>query len=76
LNGNSITSLAADTQDKWFGTWQGGVSKFDGTTWTNYIPANAFNGTASVPVNAIAIDAKGNIWFGLAQGGGVSELKK
>jgi ligand-binding sensor domain-containing protein len=49
---------------KWFGTSKG-VTKFDGTTWTNY---NTTNGLANNFVSAIAIDPKGNKWFGTEKG--------
>ncbi len=39
----------------------GGVSKFDGTNWTTYTTTD---GLAFNFVNAIAIDAQGNKWFG------------
>jgi len=51
------------------GLWPLGVSKFDGTNWTTY---NTIDGLADEMVNAIAIDAEGNKWFGT--GGGVSKF--
>jgi ligand-binding sensor domain-containing protein len=49
------------------GHWQEsfGVSKFDGTNWTTYTTAD---GLVSNHVNAIAIDAEGNKWFGTVRG--------
>jgi ligand-binding sensor domain-containing protein len=56
-------AIAIDASgNKWFGTWGGGVSKFDGTTWTTYNSSNS--GLAYNSVQAIAIDASGNKWFG------------
>ena len=54
----------------WFGTWGGGVSKFDGTAWTTY---TTDDGLADNWVNAIAVDGAGNPWFG-TWGGGVSKF--
>jgi len=66
LASNDIYSIAIDAQgNKWFGT-DAGVSKFDGTTWTNYT-ATA-NGLAGNDVRSIAIDAQGNKWFGTDAG--------
>jgi len=47
----------------------GGIIKLDGT---NEITYNTSDGLASNDINAIAIDAKGNKWFGT--NGGVSKL--
>lgn len=61
LFNNKIYSIAIDSQgNKWFGTWGGGVSKFDGSTWTTY----KTNGVSSCDVRSIAIDQQGNKWFG------------
>jgi Two component regulator propeller len=76
LVGNSVSSIAIDSQgNRWFGTvivfsqsgvqYGGGVSKFDGTTWTNY---KVKDGLASNNVFSIAIDRKGNKWFGTDAG--------
>ena len=62
LVSNNVISIAIDAQgNKWFGTYNGGVSKFDGTTWTNYTTAD---GLVSNSVYSIAIDAQNNKWFG------------
>ena len=66
-----VSAIAIDASgDKWFGTWVGGISKFDGVNWTTYNASNS--GLASNFVNAIAIDASGNKWFGTF--GGVSKF--
>ena len=52
----------------WFGTWGGGVSRYDGTDWTTYTTED---GLADNDVNAIIEDSSGNLWFG-TWGGGVS----
>lgn len=56
------------TQDKignlWVGT-MGGLSRYDGRTFTNY---TVRNGLLLNMVNAVAADAKGNIWIGTQKG--------
>ena len=70
LADNYVQAIAVDgAGNLWFGTDGGGVSKFDGTTWTTYTEAD---GLASSWVNAIAVDGAGNLWFGT--GGGVSKF--
>jgi hypothetical protein len=54
----------------WFGTYGGGVSKFDGTDWTTYTTAQ---GLASNNVYGIGVDGAGHVWFA-TNGGGVSEF--
>ena len=73
-----VASVAIDNQDnKWFGTYgfyndlindliHGGVSKFDGKEWTTYITSNS--GLVVNGINAIAIDAQDNKWFGTNHG--------
>ena len=48
-----------------------GVTKFDGTNWTNYTSSNS--GLSNIIVQAIYVDNHGNIWFGTHTG--ISELK-
>ncbi len=45
----------------------GGVSKFDGLNWVTYNTRNS--GLASDLVYAVAIDSKGNKWFGTSEDG-------
>ena len=60
------------TEDKtgnlWFGTDGGGVSRYDGKSFTNFTTAQ---GLANNTVWSITEDKTGNLWFG-TQGGGVS----
>ena len=75
LADNQVTSIAIDSVgNKWFGTGHytgttingGGISKFDGNTWTTY---NTFNsGLASNTVNAVAIDSEGITWIATEAG--------
>lgn len=53
----------------WFGTQGGGISKFDGKTFTNY---TTVQGLANNSVMGIAEDIEGNFWFA-TYGGGVSK---
>jgi ligand-binding sensor domain-containing protein len=71
LANNYVTAIAIDLQgNKWFGTWGGGVSKFDGKNWTTY---TKIDGLADKWVTSIAIDAQNNKWFGTG-GEGVSKF--
>lgn len=54
----------------WFGTNDGGVSRFDGNTFTNYTSAQGLAGNS---VLSIIEDSQGNIWFGTL-GNGVSKF--
>ncbi|RIW18183.1 hypothetical protein D0X99_00330 [Algoriphagus lacus] len=53
----------------WFGTNGGGVSRYDGNSFTNY---TTIQGLAGNTIRSILEDSKGNIWFGTI-GGGVSK---
>lgn len=66
---SQATSLAQDTVGHlWVGTL-GGLSRFDGKTFTNY---TIHNGMPSNVVRAVATDKKGNVWVGYQ--GGVSRF--
>jgi len=68
----NISSIAIDKSgNKWFGTWDRGVSKFDGTNWTSYTTYNS--GLVGNSILSIAIDSSGNVWFG-TQFNGVSKF--
>jgi ligand-binding sensor domain-containing protein len=61
-NPNYVLTLIIDSENnKWFGTWGGGVSKYDGKSWKNYSQADGLGGNF---VNALAFDSKGNLWAG------------
>ncbi|MCX7762036.1 MAG: hypothetical protein N2252_04250 [Candidatus Kryptonium sp.] len=63
LPDNSVQSIAIDKQgNKWIGTWDGGLAKFDGKNWVVYNRANS--GLPSNNVYSIAIDKQGNKWIG------------
>lgn len=69
LVNNYIYSIAIDASgNKWIGT-SAGISKFDGTNWTNYDQSNGpFGSITNIP--GIDIDAQGNVWFAM-HGAGV-----
>ncbi|UJP64339.1 sensor histidine kinase [Mongoliitalea daihaiensis] len=68
---DNITSSVLDSNGYlWFGTWGGGISKFDGMSFTNY---NTNHGLANNLVHCIAEDLSGSIWIG-TDGGGVSKF--
>jgi ligand-binding sensor domain-containing protein len=69
LASNNISSIAEDKKGNlWFGTFDAGVSRYNGTTFTTFTTKH---GLAGKNVTSIKEDKNGNLWFG-AQGGGVS----
>ncbi len=62
ISRNSVQSLYIDLHGNyWFGTANGGISKFDGTTWTTI---DRINGEKIYTVSKITEDLSGNLWFG------------
>lgn len=51
--------------NKWFGTWGGGASRFNGKTWKNF---TAKDGLAGNIVYALEEDSLGQIWAGTHRG--------
>lgn len=65
-NENYIFTIAIDSRgEKWFGTWGGGVSRFDGKRWTNYTTREGLSGNI---VYALEIDSSGALWAGTNHG--------
>ena len=68
--GLALSSVRSSCIDKngnlWFGTWGGGVSRYDGKSFTNYTTAQ---GLANNEVRTILEDKSGNLWFGTFLGG-------
>lgn len=61
-NPNYVFSLIVAKDDSvWAGTWGGGASHFDGSTWTNY---TVKDGLAGNVVYSVTQDDSGAIWFG------------
>ena len=68
LASNNVRSIAIDSSGNiWFGTFDGGASKFDGTTFTSYNLANSNLG--SNQINAVTTSPTGSVFFG-AMGAG------
>lgn len=66
---NTVRAMTLDKKGhKWFGT-EGGVSEFDGQTWTTYTTTH---GLIDNKVLGIAVDRAGHQWF--ATWGGVSKF--
>ncbi|HLG22484.1 MAG TPA: two-component regulator propeller domain-containing protein [Candidatus Manganitrophaceae bacterium] len=66
INPNYVISSAIDAKGiKWFGTWGGGLSRFDGKKFVNYTTADGLAGNI---VNAIEIDRRGILWIGSNNG--------
>lgn len=69
LSNNAIWSIVQDRSDNlWFGTWGGGVCRFDKHSFTHYTEDL---GLSNNTVMSIIEDKKGNLWFG-TDGGGVN----
>jgi ligand-binding sensor domain-containing protein len=69
---NEIRDIAIDSDDnKWIGTWSGGLAKFDGNNWTLYNKNNS--GLASNFINALEFDMNGNLWIG-TDGAGLTKF--
>lgn len=65
-NPNYIVSLAVDAQGVvWAGTWGGGLSRFDGKSWTQYTVGEGLPGNH---VFMLHIDPKGVLWIGTNNG--------
>lgn len=65
-NPNYIVSLAVDRDGVvWAGTWGGGLSRFDGTTWKSYTVQDGLPGNH---VFMLHLDANGALWIGTNNG--------
>lgn len=65
-NPNYVFSLLVAADDTvWAGTWGGGVSRYDGRTWTNFTSAD---GLAGDIVYSITEAPDGSLWFGTDHG--------
>ena len=61
-----ISSLEDSHGNLWFGTWGGGVSKYNGESFTHYTREE---GLSNNRVYSILEDSHGNLWFGTYLGG-------
>jgi len=66
-----VVTIAIDSNgDKWFGTFGGGIAKFDGVNWEYFQnDPKSSNSIASDYIRSIAIDSKGNKWIGTDSNG-------
>ena len=66
-NPSYVFSLIVDHRDDsvWAGTWGGGVSHYDGKSWSNY---TSTDGLAGNIVYSIVQDQSGFVWFGTNNG--------
>jgi len=63
---NVVLSTAVDQGGAlWLGTNEGGISRFDGTTWTTY---TVEDGLGHNQVNTIAVAPDGAVWIGTLNG--------
>lgn len=70
LQGLKTNNIFPMIQDKagniWISTWEAGVSKYDGSSFTHYTTKQ---GLSNDNVWSMLEDSKGNIWFGTLRGG-------
>ena len=70
LQGLKTNNIFPMLQDKagniWISTWEAGVSKYDGRSFTHYTTRQ---GLSNDNVWSMLEDSKGNIWFGTIRGG-------
>ena len=65
-NENYVFTIHIDRHgNKWFGTWGGGASRFDGKTWKSFSTKDGLPGDI---VYAIEEDSLGQIWVGTHRG--------
>jgi ligand-binding sensor domain-containing protein len=63
LPSNNVNCTVIDEFDnKWIGTFGGGLANFDGTNWSVYNNSNS--GLPDNDVGSLAIDGSGNKWIG------------
>ena len=68
LSDNSVSVIKIDKKgNKWLGTYNNGLVKFDGKKWTAYNKDNSIFPDKSV--RSIAIDSKNNKWIGTRDNG-------
>ncbi len=62
---NTINAISQDTLGRLWLATDGGISCFNGTTFTNYTTANGLPGNVT---RAIAVNAQGTVWASLLEG--------
>jgi hypothetical protein len=60
-----VSAIAAySIENKWFGTWDLGIWKFDGSNWINYSESNSGLSYNRINQQSMILDLQGNLWFG------------
>jgi ligand-binding sensor domain-containing protein len=61
-NPNFVIAAAVDRENnKWFGTWGAGLSRFDGKTWKTYTQVDGLGGNF---IHSLITDSQGYLWVG------------
>jgi ligand-binding sensor domain-containing protein len=67
LNNNFITSIAVDSAgNKWFGTFDNGIVKYNNFSWENYHPS--INAVPVRGINCMEVSQSGVLWVGTSNG--------
>jgi signal transduction histidine kinase/ligand-binding sensor domain-containing protein/DNA-binding NarL/FixJ family response regulator len=67
LNSSNVRAIIKDSQGNlWFGTWGGGVSKYNGESFTHFTEKE---GLSDNYIWTMMEDRQGNLWFGTYRGG-------
>src|SRR5690554_808679 len=67
ITSNQVIDISIDNEDnKWIGTWQNGLMKFDDTHWTNFTTTNS--GLPNDKINCVVNDHDGHVWIGTPSG--------
>ncbi|MFQ5455406.1 MAG: two-component regulator propeller domain-containing protein [Nitrospirota bacterium] len=73
-NPNYILAAAVDKDNnKWFGTWGGGLSRFDGKRWKTFTTKDGLPGNF---ISDIKIEENGHFWIGTDGGVGFFDGKE
>jgi ligand-binding sensor domain-containing protein len=76
LDDNFVTALAVAEPDQlWVGTRHGGLSRFDGQTWVNYLPVADNDLGGDNGITALAYQ-DGILWVGLGGGLNFSSIRR
>ncbi|GAB4314050.1 MAG: hypothetical protein Kow00127_05180 [Bacteroidales bacterium] len=72
LPNQTVKAIAADSKGNiWFGTYMGGLARYDGTNWTVYNTSNS-----DLPhnyINDVVVDSQDVVWVG-TDGGGLARF--
>ncbi|MHA3789605.1 two-component regulator propeller domain-containing protein [Flavobacterium hauense] len=64
---NLVSDISIDNQDnKWIGTREDGLIKFNDSNWANYNVSNS--GLPNDKINCVTNDENGNVWIGSTSG--------